>query len=50
MARFTVDGSGLTNLPAAAPVAGMTTNLPFGGLNGVTNFLCFTNGILRAIR
>ena len=41
------DGSGLTNLHTAT---GLNTNFPFGGLNGVTNLLCFTNGILQAIR
>lgn len=40
------DGSGLTNLPGAT---GLSTNIPFSGLNGVTNFLCFTNGLLKAI-
>jgi len=48
---FYGNGNGLTALNANAVTGGITTNLtvfvPGGGL---TNVLCFTNGILRAIR
>ena len=49
-AQFAGDGSGLTALNANAIVGGLTTNLKVLVPGGATNLLCFTNGILRAIR
>jgi len=47
---FAGNGTGLVNLSADAVVGGITTNISVFVPFGVTNMLCFTNGILRAIR
>lgn len=46
---YTGDGSGLSNLNADTVVGGLTTNLVVSVPTG-TATLCFSNGILRAIR
>ena len=43
------DGSALTGLSADAVVGGLTTNITVS-LGNVTNTLCFTNGVLRAVK
>jgi hypothetical protein len=47
---FVGDGSALTNLAVAGITGGLTTNIPVLTLGGLTNILCFTNGILTAVQ
>ena len=44
------DASGLTHVPVDGITGGLTINLPVLVPGGGTNTLCFTNGILRAIK
>jgi hypothetical protein len=48
--EFSGSGAGLTGVSAESITGGLTTNLAFLTPGGFTNTLCFTNGILRAIR
>jgi hypothetical protein len=47
---FSGGGAGLTGITADSITGGLTTNLAVLTPGGFTNTLCFTNGILRAIR
>jgi hypothetical protein len=44
------NGGGLTDVPAGAMDGSLTTNLSVLAPGGGTSMLCFTNGILRAIK
>ena len=47
---FTGSGAGLTNVTASAITGGLTVNIAVLVPGGVTNTLCFTNGVLMAIQ
>ncbi|HSY17379.1 MAG TPA: hypothetical protein VK815_03555 [Candidatus Acidoferrales bacterium] len=44
------NGSGLTNVPVDGVQGGLTINVAVLAPGGGTNVLCFTNGILRAVK
>jgi hypothetical protein len=48
--RLGGNGGGVTNLSASAITGGLTSNMAVLVPGGVTNTLCFTNGVLTAIK
>jgi hypothetical protein len=44
------DGNNLTNISVEGITGGLTLNLAVLVPGGTTNILCFTNGILRAVK